>query len=89
MSLLELGREATSDYDLKNSPLATYMLKYLGFEAISKDLAAAENFFQGKIDGEEFLAQCPSELVQIISDCIFKLFTETQKVLQSPYLQPV
>lgn len=89
LSLLELGREAASDYDLKNSPLATYMLKYLGFAAIDDHLKIAEQFFQNKISGEQFLQQCPSELVEIISDCVSQLFVETKKVLRSPYLQSV
>ena len=46
-TLLEVGRSKSAAYDLKNSPLATFIVKFLGFDEIKCLRNIAEEFFQG------------------------------------------
>ncbi len=72
--LLEKGRTQSSSYDMKNSPLATYMAKALGFEQIKHQRNRAHEFFKEIITPEEFLAGCDPMVQQAVTDGIVKLF---------------
>ena len=74
LNLLEKGRTQTSDYDLNNSPLATYIVKVIGFEGVRCQLEAAQDFFTGKISREDFLNSCESELTQAVTAGVSKMF---------------
>ena len=74
LTLLEKGRTQNASYDIKNSPLATYMVKSMGFDQIREQRNRAQEFFQNQISSEEFLAGCDSMIKQTVTDGIIKLF---------------
>jgi len=81
LSLLELGRTFDSDYDVKNSPIATLMAKTIGFEEMQKLLVKARLFFKGELTSEAFLEACPKNLVDAIVGSILELFAIRAKAL--------
>ncbi|NES81390.1 MAG: hypothetical protein F6K10_08230 [Moorea sp. SIO2B7] len=84
LDLLEHGRYQSSSYDLKNSPLATFMVKYIGFDEIRYQCNRAKDFFKGKLSGEDFLAGCNPEITETITEGIVELF-EKRKAALSRY----
>jgi hypothetical protein len=83
LSLLELGRTFDSDYDVKNSPIATFMAKSIGFGEMKELLSKARLFFKGELTGESFLACCPEILIDEIVSSILKLFEARRIALMS------
>lgn len=79
--LLDVGRCKSSDYDLKNSPLATFIVKLLGFEQVRRLYSVAQQFFQERISAEEFLACCNPELTRIVTAAIAQLFDNRKLAL--------
>lgn len=79
LSLLEKGRGQSSSYDIKNSPVATFIIKSVGFNAARKLILAAKDFFKGALSSEEFLQTCDPEIVKIITDGVLQVF-ESRKV---------
>lgn len=55
LALLSKGRTRESAYDLKNSPVATFIIESVGFECVSDLLAASKEFLKGNIPSETFL----------------------------------
>lgn len=55
LELLIQGRNQESVYDLKNSPVATFIIKSIGFTSIEHLLKQAKAFFAGTISPTEFL----------------------------------
>jgi hypothetical protein len=46
LKLLEEGRREPSSYDIKNSPVATYMIKSIGFDEARRLIVLAKEFFK-------------------------------------------
>lgn len=82
LNLLEQGRSKSSGYDIKNSPLTTFIVKLIGFDEIRDSLAITKEFFQGKISGEVFLSQCNAEVVAIVTDALVQLFERRKTALR-------
>ncbi|MBE9115352.1 hypothetical protein IQ249_05505 [Lusitaniella coriacea LEGE 07157] len=82
LNLLEVGRSKSSGYDIKNSPLTTFIIKFIGFDEIRTLLVQAKAFFQDEISGEEFLAQCNPEVKEIITNGLLRLFDRRKAALQ-------
>jgi len=74
LNLLEHGRTKNSNYDLKNSPLTTYMVKLMGFEQMRQQNDRVKAFFDKKISGEEFLAGCDPQIIRAVTDGLIQLF---------------
>lgn len=55
LELLSKGRTQESAYDLKNSPIATFIVKGIGFGSLSDILASAKSFLNGEMGSEDFL----------------------------------
>ena len=72
MELLERGRAEASNFDIKNSPLAAFLVKYMGFEEVVRHLGQAKAFFQGKLSAEEFLAQSDQGIIKVVKEAIGK-----------------
>lgn len=72
MELLEFGRTQESGFDIKNSPLATFLVKSCGFDAVLELLAEAKSFFQGKISADQFLLQCDQTVVSAVKAAILQ-----------------
>ena len=81
LSLLEEGRHLNTAYDLKNSPIAAYMLKTLGFQRMKDLLQESKSFFSGQISAEQLITKCPPQVIQEISNSILCLFDERKKSL--------
>lgn len=81
MALLEKGRYRSSDYDLKNSPLTTFIVKYIGFDNLVEGLSHGKKFFKGEMTSEDFLAQCNLEVNAIITKAMLRLFDSRKAAL--------
>ncbi|MGP1375359.1 MAG: hypothetical protein ACTS3T_21210 [Almyronema sp.] len=64
--LLEVGRAQESSFDIKNSPLAAFLLKHLGMDQVVALVDRAKAFFQDKITAEAFLAECDLWMVELV-----------------------
>lgn len=98
LNLLEEGRHQDSSYDIKNSPVTTFIVKSIGFSETQRLLAEAKTFFQKKADlagsyvqetiaAEAFLDQCNPVVVETITNGILQVFESRKAALRG--LQPV
>ncbi len=74
LDLLSKGRNRESAYDLKNSPVATFIVKSMGFDALRGFLVSAKAFLAGDMSPDEFLAQCDPAIVDAILNGAIRLF---------------
>ncbi|MDY7016188.1 MAG: hypothetical protein SVX43_21840, partial [Cyanobacteriota bacterium] len=65
-NLLEEGRATHSSYDLKHSPLATFIVQLLGFEGVKRQCDRAKEFFKGTCSPEAFLAGCDPIVLEVL-----------------------
>ena len=77
--LLTAGRSGDPKYDLRNSPLASFVVKFVGFDEIRRLRTLAKEFFQNNISSEDFLGSCNAALVGIIINEVARLI-ENRKV---------
>ena len=82
LSLLENGRSSSSSYDLKNSPVATFMVKSIGFTAIRAILLRAKDLFGGNITPDEFIFYCHPKVLLAINEGVLKLFENRKQALR-------
>ena len=83
LTLLEKGRLQDSSYDLKNSPLSTFMVKSMGFDRIRELISQAKSFFKGELSASEFLALFPSDVLQIVIEKLLELFEARKTALKA------
>ena len=81
LDLLAIGRNQESPYDIKNSPVATFIIKSIGFAETENFLKKAQEFFAGHISSEEFLSYCAPDVIDTISSGVMKLFDSRKTVL--------
>ena len=74
LELLEKGRSKSSSYDVKNSPVATYLIKSIGFSEARRLLLQAKEFFKKSITAEELLASCDRDVVETIVRAVLQVF---------------
>lgn len=79
LNLLAIGRNQESPYDIKNSPVATFIIKSIGFAETENFLKKAQEFFAGHISSEEFLSYCAPDVIETIASGVMKLF-ESRKI---------
>lgn len=80
--ILNKGRNKESRYDIKNSPLATLIVKHLGFSGIMESLKQAKEFFNGNLTPEEFLKKCDPKTVEIVTEALLQLFESRKAALR-------
>ena len=80
--ILNKGRNKESRYDIKNSPLATLIVKYLGFSGTMESLNQAKDFISVNLTPEEFLQKCDSGVVHIVTDALLQLFESRKTALR-------
>ncbi|CAN1210991.1 hypothetical protein TUMEXPCC7403_12385 [Tumidithrix helvetica PCC 7403] len=85
LELLEKGRTLDSEYDVRNSPVATFMVKSSGFDEIRYLLQMARQFFEREIDSEVFLASCNSKVIGLITEAVLKLFEARKEAMSRGY----
>ena len=81
LNLLAIGRNQESRYDIKNSPVATFIIKSIGFAETENFLKKAQDFFAGHISSEEFLSYCSPDVIDTISSGVMKLFDSRKMAL--------
>jgi len=81
LDLLEIGRNQESPYDIKNSPVSTFIIKSIGFAETEKFLDKAKEFFAGHLASEDFLSYCDPDVVETISSGVMKLFESRKTAL--------
>ncbi|AFZ14424.1 hypothetical protein Cri9333_3602 [Crinalium epipsammum PCC 9333] len=83
--LLDKGRSQESAYDLKNSPLATFIIQSVGFEQSQSLLVRAKEFFKGDIEAEDFLKDCHPDIVAALTESVAQLFDTRKAALHGVY----
>lgn len=81
LDLLDKGRYQSASYDLKNSPLATYIVKSIGFDAVRHQCDRSKLFFRGELTQEQFLEGVNPEITLTVIKGITKLFEQRQASL--------
>ncbi|MGK7904262.1 MAG: hypothetical protein AB4352_23185 [Hormoscilla sp.] len=81
LKLLEVGRTKSSTYDIKNSPLTTFMVKHMGFDEILYQLKQAKEFFKGNISAEDFISGCDPHVIEVVINGVLKLFDSRKAAL--------
>lgn len=86
LELLSVGRTQTSEFDIRNSPLATFLVLALGFEEVVKLVEMAKAFFQGKLTADQFLDRCDEKILKDVTTAILKEFeSRTSALLDPPF----
>jgi hypothetical protein len=86
-ALLQEGRTAESSYDVKHSPVATFLVKLLGFDRIRSLLVTAKKFFKGEVSDREFLECVEEEVVAQITSATLQLFDARRAALAGGSVQ--
>lgn len=81
LKLLDKGRTVDSSYDVKNSPVATFMVKSMGFGEMQRMLKLAKDFFKGTLTAEELIASCDPQVMAMIKNAVLTLFDIRKQTL--------
>ncbi|MEG4089364.1 hypothetical protein [Microcoleus sp. Pol12B4] len=81
LNLLAIGRNQESPYDIKNSPVATFIIKSIGFSETENFLKKSQEFFADPTSSEEFLSYCSPDVIDTISSGVMKLFDSRKTAL--------
>jgi hypothetical protein len=84
LDILENGRSVDSKYDVKNSPIATFVVKSVGFDEVKLLVDLAKKFFKEELSAEEFLAGCHPDVVNTVSNGVIQLFESRKIALAQP-----
>jgi hypothetical protein len=74
LELLDKGRTLDSSYDVKNSPVATFMVKSLGFAEMQRLLLLSKEFFKGNLTAEQLLSSCDTYVMSMLKSAVLQLF---------------
>ena len=86
LDLLENGRaNSSSNTDLKNSPLATFVVKIVGFDEMQYQCDRAKEFFKNHLSYDDFISDFNPIVTEIIVDSIIKLFDSRKSTIQRYY----
>ena len=84
LKLLEKGRTGNSSYDVKNSPVATFMVKSMGFPEIKRILSRSKQFFSGELTSEQLIASCDAHVIDMIQSAVLQLFDSRKASISRP-----
>lgn len=76
LALLVQGRNQESDYDLKNSPVATFIIKSIGFASVEPLLKQAKAFFSKEISATKFLGEFNPAVLDTILNAVVQVFEQ-------------
>jgi len=82
LELLTKGRNQDSSYDLKNSPIATFIVNAMGFPSVRHLIQRAKEFFAGTISTDEFLRECDHNALRTVIDSVEQLFESRARALR-------
>ncbi len=74
LGLLDKGRTVDTSYDVKNSPVATFMVKSIGFSEMQRMLKLSKEFFKGNLTAEELITSCDFYVIETIKSAVLQLF---------------
>ena len=74
LELLDKGRTVDSTYDVKNSPVATFMVKSIGFPETQRILQLSKEFFKGNLTHEQLIDSCDPYVIETIKNSVLQLF---------------
>jgi hypothetical protein len=83
LALLETGRTLESDYDVKHSPVASFVVRSIGFAHAQQLLEQARAFFDQQVTGEQFLHACHPEIVEAIVNGACQVFEIRRKAIRN------
>ncbi len=83
--LLTIGRAKSIQSDLQHSPIATFIVKSIGFDAVSLQCDRTKQFFQDKISTEEFLDSFNPTLIENIIGALLQLFESRKTAISHCY----
>ncbi|MEG4322574.1 MULTISPECIES: hypothetical protein [unclassified Microcoleus] len=86
LNLLENGRaKSSSNADLENSPLATFVVKIVGFDEMRYQCDRAKEFFKQNLDADDFITDFNPIVTEIVVDSILKLFESRKSTIYRYY----
>ncbi len=85
LDLLENGRAKSATADLKDSPLAAFIVYSLGFDQIQVQSAKAKEFFLGNLSAVDFISNFDAAVTQPVVDALLKLFDNRKSALNRYY----
>ena len=83
LALLEIGRTLESDYDVKHSPVASFVVRSIGFVRSRHLLVQARAFFDLEISGEQFLQACSPQIVEAIVNGACRVFEIRREAIRN------
>lgn len=87
LDLIEKGRTKSSTYDVKNSPVATYIVKSIGFTESRRLLLEAKEFFKKSLSAEEFLERFDRNVVEAVIQAVLQVFEHRQTAMAGANLE--
>lgn len=85
-NLLENGRaKSSSNTDLENSPLATFVVKIVGFDEMRYQCDRAKEFFRQNLEADDFICDFNPIVTEIVVDSILKLFDSRKSTIYRYY----
>ncbi|MFM7886159.1 MAG: hypothetical protein ACKPCM_05600 [Pseudanabaena sp.] len=81
LRLLEKGRTVDSSYDIKNSPVTTFMVKVIGFAEMQRLLGMSKEFFKSNLTHEQLIANCDKYVIETIKNAVVQLFDSRKSAL--------
>lgn len=82
LEVLAKGRNQESPYDIKNSPLSTFIIKSVGFSEMGRLLLLTKEFFAENMSAEDFLSHCDANVIDTIISGVAKLFESRTTALR-------
>jgi hypothetical protein len=81
-NLLKFGRAKSNYSDLQHSPIAIFIVKLIGFDAVQNQCGLAKQFFLGNISSEEFICSFDNAVADKLIHALQDLF-ESRKIAVS------
>ena len=86
LNLLENGRaKSNCNTDLENSPLATFVVKMVGFDEMRYQCDRTQEFFRANFDADDFITDFNPIVTEIVVDSILKLFDSRRATIYRYY----
>ncbi|WP_307731514.1 hypothetical protein [Microseira wollei] len=85
LDLLENGRANSATADLKDSPLAAFIVKSIGFEYLQEQSARAKEFFKGNLSAVDFISSFDGTVTRPVVDALLKLFENRKSAINRYY----
>ncbi|MBE9123139.1 hypothetical protein IQ269_20630 [Tychonema sp. LEGE 07199] len=86
LNLLENGRaKSNSKSDLEHSPLATFVVKIVGFDEMRYQCDRAKELFKQNLEADEFITDFNPIVIKIVVDSILQLFESRKSTIYRHY----